>query len=45
MFREFSRLVTTNGRDRHWGDVALKTQVLVDACRESAARGQEVELA
>jgi predicted dehydrogenase len=45
MFREFSRLVTTDRRDRHWGDVALKTQVLVDACRESAARGHEVELA
>jgi predicted dehydrogenase len=45
MFREFSRLVTTRTRDPHWGEVALKTQILVDACRESAARGREVELA
>ena len=43
MFREFSRLVTTNGRDRHWGDVALKTQVLlarVPRVRDSGARGR-----
>lgn len=45
MFREFSRLVTTGTRDPRWGEIALKTQLLVDACRESAARGREVLLA
>jgi predicted dehydrogenase len=44
LFRAFSTLVTTKRRDPQWGDVALKTQVLVDACRRSASEGREVTL-
>ena len=44
MFRAFSTLVTTGRRDPHWGDIALKTQLVLDACRQSADEGREVTL-
>jgi predicted dehydrogenase len=46
LFRRFSALVTANRRDPHWGEAALKTQLVLDACRASAAReGREVTVA
>ncbi len=36
MFRTFSSLVCTNQRDEQWPDIALKTQVLMAACLDSA---------
>ena len=45
MFRAFSSLVTSKTRDPHWGEIALKTQLVLDACRQAAASGRDVELA
>ena len=44
MFRAFSTLAASGRRDPHWGEIALKTQLLLDACRQSAAEGREVTL-
>jgi len=44
LFRDFSALVTTGRLDPHWGEVALKTQMVVDACRQSAREGRDVTL-
>jgi len=45
MFRAFSDLVVTNRRDPRWGDIALRTQVVMDACAQSAKSGRPVSLA
>ena len=45
LFRDFSAVVTSGRLDPHWGEVALKTQIVVDACRQSAREGREVTLA
>jgi predicted dehydrogenase len=42
LFRDFSALVTSGRRDRYWGDVALKTQIVLDACRRSARERRDV---
>ena len=44
LFRTFSTLVTSGKRDPHWGDIALKTQLVLDACSRSAREGREVSL-
>jgi len=44
MFRAFSTLVTSGKRDPHWGEIALKTQLVLEACRQSADQGREVAL-
>ena len=44
LFRTFSTLVTSGKRDPHWGDIALKTQLVLDACRQSAKEGRELSL-
>ena len=45
LFRTFSTRVTTGGLDGRWGEIALATQVVMDACVESAREGRPVELA
>ena len=45
MFRTFSNLVATRRRDPHWGDIALRTQVVMDACAQSAKSGRTVSIA
>ena len=45
LFRAFSSLVTTRRRDPYWGEVALKTQLVLDACRRSAKEGRPVTVA
>jgi predicted dehydrogenase len=45
MFRAFSDLVVANRRDPRWGDIALRTQVVMDACAQSAKSGRPVTLA
>lgn len=44
MFRAFSELVVTGRRDPRWGDIALRTQVVLDACAQSARSGRPVRL-
>jgi predicted dehydrogenase len=44
LFRAFSDLVLAKKVDPRWGEIALETQVLVDACRRSAREGREIEL-
>jgi predicted dehydrogenase len=45
MIRAFSRIVTTGQLEPKWGDNALRTQQLVDACLQSArADGKPVHL-
>ncbi|HXY41172.1 MAG TPA: Gfo/Idh/MocA family oxidoreductase [Vicinamibacteria bacterium] len=44
LFRDFSALVVAGRREPHWGEVALKTQQVLDAVRRSAAEGREVAL-
>jgi predicted dehydrogenase len=44
LFRTFSTLVTTHRRDPHWGEIALKTQLVLDACWESAKAGRTVSV-
>jgi predicted dehydrogenase len=39
MIRAFSDLVNSRKLDPSWGDVALKTQLVLDACLESAREG------
>lgn len=46
MFSRFSQLVLSGRTDESWGDAALKTQQVLDACLHSArSGGQVVELA
>mgnify|MGYP002622911042 CR=1 FL=1 len=39
LFRTFSELVLSGRRDRSWGEIALKTQRVMDACLRSAREG------
>ena len=39
MFKTFSDLVISGKRDAHWPDVAMKTQIVIDACMRSALAG------
>lgn len=46
LFRNFSALVLGGDPDPHWPDIALKTQVVIDACLASAHDGgREISLA
>jgi predicted dehydrogenase len=42
LIRAFSTLVLENRRDPHWGEIALKTQQVLDACWQSAKEGRPV---
>ena len=42
LFRDFSALVLARSPDRHWADVLLKTQIVLDACSRSARERREV---
>lgn len=42
MIRNFSEIVTTGKLDPSWGDIALKTQIVLDACLQSARDGGRV---
>lgn len=44
LFRTFSGLVTSGRRDPWWGEVALSTQQVMDACARSAREGRTVSL-
>jgi len=44
LFRDFSALVLAGRCDPHWGEVALKTQQVLDAVRRSASERREVML-
>ncbi|MDP1796385.1 MAG: Gfo/Idh/MocA family oxidoreductase [Planctomycetaceae bacterium] len=45
LFRTFNQLVLSKLLDPHWGEIALKTQIVLDACLESARNGsQPVEI-
>jgi predicted dehydrogenase len=44
LFRTFSNLVTTGRLDRRWSEIALATQVVMDACAQSAKEGRPVSL-
>jgi len=44
LFRTFSTLVTTGRLDRRWGEIALATQQVMDACARSAKEGRTVTL-
>lgn len=45
LFRNFSHLVLSGKPDSVWGEIALKTQRVVDACLASARdRGQFIEI-
>jgi predicted dehydrogenase len=39
MIRNFSEIVTSGKLDPSWGEIALKTQVVLDACLQSARNG------
>ena len=39
MIRTFSQIVTSGKLEPHWGDIALKTQQVLDACLHSAHEG------
>lgn len=41
LFRTFNHLVLSKRHDPHWGDIALKTQMVLDACLESARNGNQ----
>ena len=41
MIRNFSEIVTSRKLDPTWGDIALKTQIALDACLQSAREGEE----
>jgi predicted dehydrogenase len=45
MFRSFSTLVSAGRPDPHWGEVALRTQLVMDACLRSARSGRPLALA
>jgi len=36
LFRHFANLALSGTIDPHWGDIALKTQIVLDACLQSA---------
>jgi len=38
LFRRFAQIVLDGKLDPHWPDIAWKTQVVMDACLESAAK-------
>lgn len=42
MVRTFAKLVLSGQRDPSWGEIALKTQQVLDACLLSARRGGEL---
>ncbi len=42
MFRKFADLVLGGETDTYWGDIALKTQQVLDACLRSARSGGKV---
>ncbi|MFN8092300.1 MAG: Gfo/Idh/MocA family oxidoreductase [Vicinamibacteria bacterium] len=44
LFRAFSDLVLSRRIEPRWGEIALETQILVDACRRSAREGREIEI-
>jgi len=45
MFRSFAELVLSGKLDTHWGEIALKTQKVLDACLRSArSDGELVEV-
>jgi predicted dehydrogenase len=39
LFRRFGELALSGKPDPHWGEIALKTQIVLDACLESARNG------
>jgi predicted dehydrogenase len=46
LFRTFNQCVLSGRVDPHWGDISLKTQIVLDACLASARNGcQPVEIA
>jgi predicted dehydrogenase len=45
MFRAFSALVGARDRDPQWGEIALRTQVVMDGCLRSAASGRTLTIA
>ncbi len=45
LFRTFANCVLTKKVDPFWGDVALKTQIVMDACLASAIEGKPVTIA
>jgi len=45
MFRTFSTLVASRSRDPRWGDIALRTQLVMDACLRSATSGRTLTIA
>jgi predicted dehydrogenase len=44
LFRDFSSLVLSGKREIRWGEIVLKTQLALDACRRSASEGHELTL-
>ncbi len=45
MFRNFAALALSGKPDDSWGEMALKTQIVLDACLRSAeADGRPVEV-
>ena len=42
MVRQFANLVLTGNVDSNWGEIALKTQKVLNACLSSARRGGEL---
>lgn len=44
LFRTFANCVLSGKVDSFWGDIALKTQTVMDACLRSAREGHPVEL-
>jgi len=42
LFRTFSELATSGRPDPRWGEMALKTQMVIDACARSAREGKPV---
>jgi predicted dehydrogenase len=39
LFRTFNQCVLSKKVDPHWGEISLKTQIVLDACLESARKG------
>jgi predicted dehydrogenase len=39
LFQNFARLALSGSPDARWGEIALKTQRLLDACLESSRDG------
>ncbi|MDF1811444.1 MAG: Gfo/Idh/MocA family oxidoreductase [Verrucomicrobiales bacterium] len=45
LFRDFGDLVLSGKIDPHWPDISLKTQIIMDACLNSAKNGsREIEI-